>query len=186
MTNPLLKTWETPYGLPPFAEISDADFGPAFDAAMAEDLVEVEKVATNPEPPTFENTIEGLMRTGSALDRVAGVFYNLAGADSNDAREALMRDYAPRLSAHSSAIFSNKPLFARIKAVWEARDTLDLLGGDGLNPLDIPLIEMRRAGCREARLLAPLRNGLGPVQIGEGVNRGEPGWQLKEQPEREV
>ncbi|EBA10141.1 M3 family metallopeptidase [Sagittula stellata] len=126
MTNPLLKTWDTPYGLPPFAEISDADFGPAFDAAMAEDLAEVEKVAANPEPPTFENTIEGLMDTGSALDRVAGVFYNLAGADSNDAREALMRDYAPRLSAHSSAIFSNKPLFERIQSVWEARNTLDL------------------------------------------------------------
>ncbi|MBV2359973.1 M3 family metallopeptidase [Thalassococcus sp. CAU 1522] len=126
MTNPLLGPWDTPFGLPPFSRIADDDFAPAFDAAMAEDLAETQAVADNPEPPTFANTIEGLMRTGAALDRVAGAFFSVAGADSNEAREAIMRDYAPKLSAHASAIYSNRKLFDRIRAVWEARDSLDL------------------------------------------------------------
>ncbi|MEC3863130.1 M3 family metallopeptidase [Mesobacterium sp. TK19101] len=126
MTNPLLSDWTTPFGLPPFAEITDDDFGPAFDAAMVEDLAEVEAVANNPEPPTFENTIHGLMRTGEALDQVAGVFFNIAGSDSNPAREALMRDFSPKLAAHSAAIYSNRTLFNRIRTVWKARDDLDL------------------------------------------------------------
>ncbi|GAA4220597.1 peptidyl-dipeptidase Dcp [Sagittula marina] len=126
MTNILLAEWDTPFGLAPFDRISDDDFAPAFEAAMAEDLAEVEKVANSTEPPTFENTIEGMMRTGAALDQVAGTFYSVAGADSNDAREALMRDIAPKLSAHSSAIYSNQALFQRIQTVWEARETLDL------------------------------------------------------------
>ena len=126
MTNPLLSDWDTPFGLPPYPSISDDDFAPAFDAAMEEDLRETLDVANNPDPATFENTIEALMKTGSALDQVASVFYNVAGADSTEAREAVMRDYAPKLSAHSSAIYSNKALFERIRTVWEARDTLDL------------------------------------------------------------
>ena len=126
MTNPLLQDWQTPFGLPPFDAIEDSHFAPAFDAAMDEDLANVEAIANNPDAPTFDNTIHALMTTGEALDQVAGVFYNIAGSDSNEAREALMRDYAPKLSAHSSAIYSNKALFARIQTLWESRDTLDL------------------------------------------------------------
>lgn len=126
MTNPLLQDWQTPFGIPPFNKISDSDFAPAFDAAMAQDLAEVDEVVNNPDAPTFENTIEGLMRTGAALDQVASVFFNVAGADSNEAREALMREVSPKLSAHSSAIYSNTALFDRIRAVWDARGSLDL------------------------------------------------------------
>ncbi|MBO9466928.1 M3 family metallopeptidase [Tropicibacter sp. R15_0] len=126
MSNALLQDWTTPFGLPPFQEISDEDFGPAFDAAMAEDLAEVEALVANPDAPSFANTIEGLMRTGAALDKVASVFFNIAGADSNEAREALMREYSPKLSAHSSAIYSNKALFDRIRSVWDQRESLDL------------------------------------------------------------
>ncbi len=126
MTNPLLQEWDTPFGLPPFNKIADGDFAPAFDAAMAQDLQEVEALVANPEAPDFANTIEGLMRTGAALDKVASVFFNISGSDSNETREALMREFSPKLSAHSSAIYSNTALFERIQAVWEARDTLDL------------------------------------------------------------
>ncbi|MDP4991415.1 MAG: M3 family metallopeptidase, partial [Marivita lacus] len=126
MTNPLLETWETPFGLPPFDRIEDAHFAPAIEAAMVEGLAEVELIAINPEPPTFENTIEGLMRTGASLDRVLGVFYNLAGADSTDAREEIMREFSPKLAAHSAAIYGNQALFSRIEQVWLARDALDL------------------------------------------------------------
>ena len=126
MTNPLLASWTTEFEIAPFDLIKDEDFQPAFDAALAEDLAEVEAVASNPNAPTFANTIEGLMRTGKTLDRVAGAFYTVAGADSNEAREAIMREMSPKLAAHGSAVYGNKQLFERIKTVWDQRDTLDL------------------------------------------------------------
>ena len=126
MTNPLLASWTTEFEIAPFDLIKDEDFQPAFDAALAEDLAEVEAVASNPDAPTFANTIEGLMRTGKTLDRVAGAFYTVAGADSNEAREAIMREMSPKLAAHGSAVYGNKQLFERIKTVWDKRDTLDL------------------------------------------------------------
>ena len=126
MTNPLLSTWNTPFEIAPFDLIKDEDFLPAFEAALAEDLAEVEAVATNPDAPSFANTIEGLMKTGQALDRVAGAFYTVAGADSNPTREEIMREMSPKLAAHGSAIYGNKQLFARIQAVWDQRDSLDL------------------------------------------------------------
>ncbi|MGY9013646.1 MAG: peptidase M3, partial [Rhodobacterales bacterium] len=72
------------------------------------------------------NTIEALARTGKALNKVLSVFYTVSGADSNSEREALMREFSPQLSAHASEIYSNKVLFARIDALWQARDDLDL------------------------------------------------------------
>jgi peptidyl-dipeptidase Dcp len=124
MTNPLLSPWDAPFGLPPFALIEDAHFAPAFDAGLAEARATIAAIADSREPPTFTNTIAALELAEATLDRVSGVFYNLAGADSNDAREALMRDLAPMLSAFSSEIINNRALFARIEALWEARDEL--------------------------------------------------------------
>ena len=119
MTNPLLAEWTGPFGLPPFDAIEDADFGPALEAALAEDLAEVVGVADAAEPPTFANTIEGLMCCGATLDRVTGVFFNLAGSDSTPAREALMREYSPKLAAHAAAIYGNRPLFDRIRSLFD-------------------------------------------------------------------
>jgi peptidyl-dipeptidase Dcp len=125
--NMLLQDWDTPFGLPPFAEVRDEDFGPAFDAAMARARAAVAAIAE--EPGTgFAEVIEGLELAEGDLDRVAGLFYNLAGADSNDAREALMRDLAPKMSAFSSEITNNKSLWAKIEALWQARDGLGLTG----------------------------------------------------------
>ncbi len=126
MTNPLLAEWRTEFQLPPFAQISDADFAPAFDTAMAEGRAAYNAIADDAAPPTFVNTIEAMEQADAALDRVAGVFFNLAGSDSNPAREALQRDLSPKLSAYSSEIVNNKALFARIEALWERRDALEL------------------------------------------------------------
>ncbi len=124
MGNVLMDVWETPFGLPPFGAISDADFAPAFEAALAEARANVASIAADPEPATFANTIAALELAEGALDRVSGVFYNLAGADSTDAREALQRDLAPVMSAFASEVTNNKALFARVEAVWAARDGL--------------------------------------------------------------
>ncbi|NKX44118.1 M3 family metallopeptidase [Roseicyclus persicicus] len=126
MTNPLLAPWDTPFALPPFDKIADADFAPAMEAALAEGRAAIRAIAENPEAPTFQNTIEALELADATLDRVAGVFYNLAGSDSNPAREALQRDFAPKLSAYSSEITNNAALFARIDDLWQRRETLGL------------------------------------------------------------
>lgn len=124
MTNPLLAPWTAPFGLPPFAEIRDEDFGPAFDAALAEARANIAAIAESAEAPTYDNTIAALEMAEGTLDRVSGVFYNLAGADSTDAREALMRELAPKMSAFASEITNNKALFARIEDLWSRRDAL--------------------------------------------------------------
>ncbi|PKP74394.1 MAG: peptidase M3 [Alphaproteobacteria bacterium HGW-Alphaproteobacteria-6] len=126
MTNPLLAPWTGDFALPPFALIRDADFAPAFEAALAEARAEVARIAGQEAPPDFANTIAALEMAEATLDRVAAVFFNLAGADSTPAREALQRDLAPKLSAFSSEVTSNAALFERIEALWSDRDGLGL------------------------------------------------------------
>ena len=126
MTNPLLSEWTGPFGLPPFGEIRDEDFPPAFAAGLDEGRAAIAAIADNAAGPTFANTIEAMELAGDLLDRVAGVFYNLAGSDSNPAREALQRDLAPKMSAYSSEITNNRALFGRVEALWLARDSLGL------------------------------------------------------------
>ncbi|AZB62984.1 M3 family peptidase [Cereibacter sphaeroides] len=126
MPNPLLAPWTTPFALPPFAEIRDEQFGPAIEAGLEEARRAIAAIADNPEAPSFANTIEALELAEETLDRVAGVFYNLAGADSNAAREALQRELAPKMSAFSSEIVNNRPLFRRIETLWQGREALGL------------------------------------------------------------
>ncbi len=123
--NVLLQDWATPFGLPPFAEISDEDFAPAFDEALTRARAAIQAIADGP-GTGFADVIEGLELAEADLDRVSGLFFNLAGADATDAREALMRDLAPKLSAFSSEVTNNKALWAKIDALWQARDGLDL------------------------------------------------------------
>lgn len=126
MTNPLLAHWATPFEIAPFDRISDDDFAPALDEALNAHNAEIDAIASNSEAPSFANTIEALEGVGEALNKVLSVFFTVAGADSNPTREALQRDFSPKLAAHFAEISGNKALFARIAAVWEARDTLDL------------------------------------------------------------
>ena len=93
--NPLLADWKTSFGLPPFAAIATDDFAPAFDAALAEARANLDAIAADPEPPSFANTIEAMERAQARLDRVAAVFFGLAGAHTNDAIEALQREPEP-------------------------------------------------------------------------------------------
>ena len=124
--NPLLTDWTTPFGLPPFDAIKDADFAPAVDAALIEARANIAAITATTDAPTFANTIEALEMAEDRLGRVLGAFYAVAGADSNKAREALQRDFAPLLSAYGSEITANTALFARIEALWQTRETLDL------------------------------------------------------------
>jgi peptidyl-dipeptidase Dcp len=135
--NVLLETWETPFGLPPFAKIRDADFGPAFDEALARARAAIAAIAEGP-GASFAEVIEALELAEGDLDRVGGVFYNLAGADSTDAREALMRELAPKMSAFSSEVTNNKALWAKIEALWQGREAL------GLNPEQARVLELYR------------------------------------------
>ena len=124
--NPLLQDWTTPFGIAPFDQISDDDFAPALEEALAAHNAEIDAIANDPDAPTFANTVEALEAVGGKLDKVLSVFYTVAGADSNPAREALQRDFSPKLSAHFSEISANKALFARVDGVWQGRDALDL------------------------------------------------------------
>ena len=124
--NALLSHWNTTFSLPPFAEIRDEDFASAIDAGLAEARANIGQIASSPDAPTFANTIDALELAEALLDRVSGVFYNLAGADANDTREALMRDLAPKLSAFSSEVTNNKSLFSKIETLWQNRATLSL------------------------------------------------------------
>jgi peptidyl-dipeptidase Dcp len=123
--NPLLAQWDTPFGLPPFAVIDDAHFGPALDAALDEGRANVAAIAENPEPPTFANTIEALELADATLDRVAGCS-STSRVGVEPAREALQREFAPKFSAYSSEITNNAKLFARIAELWERREDLGL------------------------------------------------------------
>ena len=126
MTNPLLSQWDTPFELPPFTQIKDEDFTPAFDVAIGEARANFTAIAENPDAPTFANTVEAMELAEEALGRVLSVFYNLAGADSTPMREELQREFAPKLAAFSSEISMNEALFQRVEILWNTRDDLGL------------------------------------------------------------
>ena len=124
--NPLLVAWPGAFGLPPFGAVSPADFRPAFDAALAEHRAEIEAVAAEPAPPTFDNTLAALERGGRALDRVTNAFFVLAGADTSDEIESVEREVSPLLARHSNSLYLNRPLYARIADLWRRRGELGL------------------------------------------------------------
>jgi len=124
--NPLLAEWTGPYGLPPFAGATPERLRSAFDAALAAHRAEIDAIAADPAPPSFANTIEALEMSGRALDRVASLFFVLAGADTSDAIEAVERDVSPLLARHSNALYLNRTLFARIADLHARRGALGL------------------------------------------------------------
>ncbi|CAG0956782.1 partial peptidyl-dipeptidase Dcp, partial [Gammaproteobacteria bacterium] len=134
-TNPLLTPSPLPLQYPQFDKIADTDFGPAFDVGMAEQLKEVEAITGNPQAPSFDNTIVAMEKSGQTLRRATGLFYNLAGADTNDARKKIQVEYSPKFAAHRDAIFLNPKLFARVQSLYEQRAQL------GLDPEGLRLVE---------------------------------------------
>ncbi|TDI62676.1 MAG: M3 family peptidase [Alphaproteobacteria bacterium] len=118
--NPLLQTWDTPFGVPPFRDIEEDHFMPAFHAAMELHCQEIAVIADQQAAPTFENTIEALEKSGDTLSRVSAAFFNLSAAHTNEALQDIQVQVSPLLSRHYSTISLNATLFARIEALTEA------------------------------------------------------------------
>jgi peptidyl-dipeptidase Dcp len=148
VSNPLLPAWTGPYGgVPPFGRFGVADIKPALEAAMAEKLAEVDRIANDPSPPTFDNTIAAFERSGRALDRVGRIYGIFTGTMSDDAMQAVEREMAPKLTALDDKITQNTRLFQRIAAVYDARKT------SGLTPEQERLVwlghtQLVRAGAK--------------------------------------
>ena len=120
--NPFAQPSTLPYELPPFDHISEDYFRPVFRDGMAHHEQELDAIATNPEPPTWENTIEALERSGAELRRVSAVFFNLLGTDATEELEAIAADIAPQLAAHTDKLYLNEQLYGRITAVTPPDD----------------------------------------------------------------
>ncbi len=124
--NPLLSPSTLPFEAPDFDAIDVEHFRPAFKAGMEEEIEEMEAIASNPEQPTFENTIIEMEESGSILRRTRSVFYNLTSAHTNDKIQEIQKEMAPKLSAHSDNILLNAKLFDRVKTLYKKRNELDL------------------------------------------------------------
>ena len=124
--NPFFAESSLPFALPPFDQIDDAHYRPAFERGMADQLVEIEAIANTADTPTFENTVVQMERSGRLLTRVANVFFGLTSADTNDVLDAIEAEIAPTLSAHNDQILLNDTLFTRVKTLYDERDGLDL------------------------------------------------------------
>ena len=124
--NPFFTDYDAPYQIPPFDEVKEDHYMPAFEKGMKEQLEEIDQIANNPEQPTFENTLVELERTGKTLSKVADVFFNLLSSNTNELMDKIAAEVSPKLSAHSDAISLNKKLFDRVHAVYEQRNELGL------------------------------------------------------------
>lgn len=124
--NPFFEEWDTPYGVPPFDKIKTEHYLPAFEEGIRQQKAEIDSIINNPEEPTFANTIEAMEYSGELLDKVSGVFFNLAECCNSPEMEALMEDILPKVSHHSDEINLNAKLFARVKKVYEQKENLNL------------------------------------------------------------
>ena len=116
--NPFLAEWDTPYGIPPYDEIEIEDYIPAIKAGIEQQNAQIEEITSNPDAPTFENTIVPLELSGEILDKVLGVLYNVSETDRSDSLDAVMTEAIPMLSEHSDNISFNRDLYERIAAVY--------------------------------------------------------------------
>jgi len=126
MNNPLLTEFTTPFGVPPFDQIKPEHYMPAFIEGMKEQKENIEKIVNNTKEPTFENTIEAYENSGELLGKVGGVFYNLKEAATNEKLDEISKELAPVMSSHRDDIKLNEKLFAKIKAVYDKKDELNL------------------------------------------------------------
>ena len=124
--NSQVFNWTGPAGLPEFADIGDDDLEAAFEEALTRHNAEIERIADDPAPADYKNTIVALETSGDELSRVSALFWNRAGAHSNETIQSLEREIAPKLARHYSSIAMNGALFARIDRLWESRAELGL------------------------------------------------------------
>jgi peptidyl-dipeptidase Dcp len=145
--NPLMTAWTTPFEAPPFAAIKPEHFAPAFEAGMAAQLAEVDVIVANPAAATFANTLHALEASGDALAKASSVFWNLSGSNTNDALQALEREWSPKFAAHGTAISTNAGLFKRIDTVFQARSSAELTA-EQLRVLEKTHLRFVRAGAK--------------------------------------
>ncbi|WP_437919293.1 M3 family metallopeptidase [Sphingobacterium sp. LRF_L2] len=124
--NPLLAVYDSPFQVPPFDKIKSEHFRPAFKVALEQHNLEIDSIVNNTEEPTFQNTIVALENAGTLLNNIETIFSNLNSANTNDSIQAIDTDLAPVLSAHTDEIALNEKLFARVKSVYDSRNTLSL------------------------------------------------------------
>ena len=125
-SNPFSRASALPYGAEPMGEIKDADFKDAIEVGMVQEDADIAKIVNNKEKPTFDNTIVALDRSGALLGRVNQLFGQLIGANTNDTLDKINDEETPKLQAHQDGILLNAKLFKRVKAVYDARDSLGL------------------------------------------------------------
>ncbi len=123
-SNPFFEKSSLPFEAPDFSKIKDADFKPAMEEGMKQQLAEMQQIADNPDSATFDNTLVAMEKTGVLLNRVNNVFNLLTGANTDSILQAFSEEVAPQLAAHHDAIYLNSKLFARVKSLYEHRDTL--------------------------------------------------------------
>ena len=190
-SNPLVQPWNTDHGLPPFPDVHAEHFKPAFQAALAEHLAEIDAIAGNPEPASFDNTVAALDRSGRLLARIEALFHNLASSNTSAQLQAVERDMAAPLAAHDSAVYMNARLFQRIDALHEQRATLGL-GAEQLRLLERLHLEFVRAGAKlgaaEQQRYAQVMQRLAELttRFGQNVLADESGYRLVLRDERDL
>ena len=147
MTNPFFEDWTAPLGAPPLDRFRPEHFVPAYDRALAEHMAEIVAIAENPAPPSFDNVVLALEKSGRLLTRVDSVFANLTASATSDELQAIELEMAPRLSAHGSAISMHPVLFARLDALFQARASLGL-DSESLKVLERYHLDFVRAGAQ--------------------------------------
>ena len=179
----LLEPWNTPFGLAPFDAISDADFAPAMDAALAQARSGMQAIAQSSQVPSFENTIEAQEVAEAPLNQLAAAFYTLASTDSTPIREELQRNLAPKLSAYTSAVTSDVALFARIEDLWSRRASMGL-SAEQERVLMLTRRDFIRAGAKltgaEAARMAEIKSRLASLgtQFMQNLLADERDWAL--------
>ena len=147
--NPLLRPWDTPHGLPPFADLRPEHFAPAMREAMVRHRAELARLACADAAPTFDNTVAAFDRCGRLLDRIVATFYCLSASATGPELQSVQREMAAPLAAHHNAVYADRALFARIDALHGARRTLGL-GAEALRLLERVHLDFVRAGARLA------------------------------------
>ncbi|MEO5994461.1 MAG: M3 family peptidase, partial [Arthrobacter sp.] len=143
MINPLMSPSHLPFGLPPFADITDEHYSEAVEAGLAAHLTEIKAIVDTAEPASFENTALAMERSGQLLQRAAASFFTLVSADASDAIRELETTLSPRLSAHQDAVYLNRGLFERFAAI-----NTDQLDAESSRLVDEYLKEFRQSGIQ--------------------------------------
>ncbi len=145
-SNPFYAPSTLPFHAPPFDKIKDEDYQPAIEAGMAEELSETQVIADNPAPPTFENVLVAMEKTGRLLRRATAAFFGVAQANTNPVLQKVRTVEAPKLAAHQDAIYLNAKLFARVAALYKQRQSLNL-DPESLRLLEVTYDRFIRSGA---------------------------------------